>query len=54
MILETLKNVDAVGKDIKIRSSIFGGCGKDGQTVRVGHGGPYVRIGKVAVGGGAW
>lgn len=49
--LETLQDVDAVGKDVQIRTSIFGGCGKDGQTVRVGHGGPHVRIGGVAVGG---
>ena len=53
MILETLKNVDAVGNDLKVRTSIFGGCGKDRQIARVGHGGPHVRIGRVAVGGGA-
>lgn len=53
MILETLRNVDAVGKDVEIKTSIFGGCGKDDQIARVGHGGPHVRIGKVAVGGGA-
>ncbi|MFH0748951.1 MAG: TldD/PmbA family protein [Candidatus Bathyarchaeota archaeon] len=51
-ILETLRSVDAVGKDVKVRTSIFGGCGKDGQIARVGHGGPHVRIGKIAVGGG--
>lgn len=52
MILETLKSVDAVGKDASIRTSIFGGCGKDGQLARVGHGGPHIRIGRVTVGGG--
>ncbi|MFH0897140.1 MAG: TldD/PmbA family protein [Candidatus Bathyarchaeota archaeon] len=52
MILETLKNVDAVGKYVIIRTSIFGGCGKGDQLTRVGHGGPHIRIGKVAVGGG--
>jgi len=51
MILETLKGVDAVGEDVAIRTSIFGGCGKDGQIARVGHGGPHVRIGRVTVGG---
>jgi len=40
LILETLRNVDAVGKDLVVRTSVFGGCGKSGQTVRVGDGGP--------------
>lgn len=51
MILETLKSVDAIGKDVVVRTSIFGGCGKDGQMVRVGYGGPHIRIGKLAVSG---
>ena len=50
-ILETLKTIDAVGKDLTIRTSIFGGCGKMGQTVRVGYGGPHVRVRKMTVGG---
>ena len=50
-ILETLKTIDAVGKDLTIRTSIFGGCGKMGQTVRVGFGGPHVRVRKMTVGG---
>ncbi len=50
-ILETLKGVEAVGKELKIRTSVFGGCGKDGQLVRVGFGDPHVRISKVIVGG---
>lgn len=50
-ILETLKSIDAVGKDLSIRTSVFGGCGKDGQMVRVGHGGPHVRIRSIIVGG---
>lgn len=50
-ILETLKTVDAVGKDLKIMTSVFGGCGKEGQTVHVGFGGPHVRVGKMTVGG---
>jgi len=51
LILETLKGVDAVGKDFKVRTSVFGGCGKSAQRVRVGHGGPFVRIRKMIVGG---
>lgn len=51
-ILETLKNVDAVGKDLKIYTSVFGGCGKDGQRVRVGDGGPHVRVRNLTIGGG--
>ena len=50
-ILETLKTIDAVGEDLTIRTSIFGGCGKMGQTVRVGFGGPHVRVRKMTVGG---
>jgi len=51
MVLETLKGVEAVGKDVKIRTSVFGGCGKEGQMVKVGFGGPHVRIKEVTVGG---
>jgi len=51
MVLETLQTVDAVGKDLKISTSAFGGCGKGGQMVRVGYGGPHVRIGKITLGG---
>ncbi len=50
-ILETLKSVDAVARDAIVKTSIFGGCGKDGQTARVGYGGPHIRVGRVAVGG---
>ncbi len=50
-VLETLKTIDAVGKDFQIRTSVFGGCGKDGQLARVGDGGPHVRIGKLTIGG---
>ncbi|RLI22649.1 TldD/PmbA family protein [Candidatus Bathyarchaeota archaeon] len=50
-ILETLKTIDAVGEDLTIRTSIFGGCGKMGQTVRVGFGGPHVRVREMTVGG---
>ncbi len=51
MILETLKEVDAVGRDLEIRTSVFGGCGKGGQTVKVGFGGPHVRVRKIVIGG---
>ncbi len=51
-ILETLRGVDAVGKDLRITTSVFGGCGKDGQSVRVGDGGPHVLIKELIVGGG--
>ncbi|MEM3699742.1 MAG: TldD/PmbA family protein [Candidatus Bathyarchaeia archaeon] len=51
LILETLKTVDAVGRDLTIRTSAFGGCGKDGQMVRVGDGGPHIRVREMIVGG---
>ncbi|MDW7969715.1 MAG: TldD/PmbA family protein [Sulfolobales archaeon] len=51
MILETLKEVDAVAGDLKISTSVFGGCGKDMQSVRVGFGGPHLRVKKVVIGG---
>jgi TldD protein len=47
--LETLLNVDAVGKDFALDS---GRCGK-GQTVFIGDGGPHVRLSEVVVGGSA-
>ncbi len=47
-ILETLNNVDALGKDFKLSA---GFCGKDGQTVPVGDGGPHTRINDAMVGG---
>lgn len=51
-ILDTLKNVDAVAKDLVVRTSVFGGCGKNGQRVRVGDGGPHVRVREIVIGGG--
>jgi len=50
-ILDTLKTVDAVGKDLKVTTEVFGVCGKSGQAVFVGQGGPHVRIRKMTVGG---
>ena len=50
-ILEFLKGVEAVARDLKVESSVFGGCGKHGQLARVGLGGPHVRVSRVVVGG---
>ena len=47
-ILETLKNIDAIGNDFKLS---VGFCGKDGQTAPVGDGGPHTRILNALVGG---
>ncbi|MFP3951595.1 MAG: TldD/PmbA family protein [Candidatus Bathyarchaeia archaeon] len=49
-ILEVLKSVDAVGRDFKIRTGVFGGCGKGAQTVKTGMGGPSIRA-EMTVGG---
>jgi TldD protein len=51
-ILETLMNVELVARDLMITTSVFGGCGKDGQMVRVGDGGPHIRVSRIVVGGG--
>jgi len=51
LILETLKTIDAVGKDLEIRTSVFGACGKNGQRASVGDGGPLIRVRKMTVGG---
>ena len=47
-ILETLKNIDAIGNDFKLS---VGFCGKDGQVAPVGDGGPHTRILNALVGG---
>lgn len=49
-ILEMLKHVDAASKTVSIFTSPFGGCGKMGQMVHVGDGGPTLRT-KLLVGG---
>lgn len=49
-ILEMLKHVDAASKDVRVFTSPFGGCGKMGQMVHVGDGGPTLRT-KLLVGG---
>ena len=50
-ILETLREIDAVARDLSIFTNVFGGCGKGGQIVRVGYGGPHVRVRRIVVGG---
>ncbi|MDR2966562.1 MAG: TldD/PmbA family protein [Methanobacteriaceae archaeon] len=47
-ILKTLNHVDALGSDFKLS---VGFCGKSGQTVPVGDGGPHTRILEAIVGG---
>ncbi len=47
-ILETMQNVDGLGKEIEYS---VGFCGKGGQTVPVGDGGPHTRILNAMVGG---
>lgn len=49
-ILEMLLKVDGVGSDFKMG---VGFCGKSGQTVPVGDGGPHVRVKEAIVGGGS-
>jgi len=46
-VLETLKNVEAVGRDFDTSPGM---CGKSGQSVPVSDGGPHMRIGKVTLG----
>lgn len=46
--LDILQNVTGVGSDFKLS---VGYCGKDGQTVPVGDGGPHISISEATVGG---
>lgn len=50
-IIDTLKNIELIGKDLEVSTSIFGGCGKEGQLVKVGDGGPHVKVRQMIVGG---
>ena len=50
-VLKTLMAINAVGKDFAVSTSVFGGCGKDGQMAKVGDGGPHVRLGALTIGG---
>ncbi|MDD2655652.1 MAG: TldD/PmbA family protein [Candidatus ainarchaeum sp.] len=46
-IIGTLKEVDAVGRDLKLKP---GFCGKNGQTMNVSDGGPHIRVRSMKVG----
>jgi TldD protein len=48
LTLETLNNITGISKDIEYADGV---CGKGGQGVRVGDGGPYTRIDNIRVGG---
>jgi TldD protein len=50
-VLQTLGAINGVGKDFFVTTSVFGGCGKDGQMAKVGDGGPHVRLGALTIGG---
>lgn len=47
-IMETLNNINGIGKDFKLS---VGFCGKSGQVAPVGDGGPHTRILNAMVGG---
>jgi TldD protein len=50
-VFETLKNIDMIGNDLKIKGGA-GGCGKGGQMpLPVTDGAPHVRIQNVMIGG---
>lgn len=49
MTLETLMNIDATSSDFEMKMP--GSCGKDGQSMPVDNGGPYVRVKELVVGG---
>jgi TldD protein len=49
MTLETLANVLGVSRDFELRMP--GNCGKNGQSMPVNGGGPYVRVREIVVGG---
>jgi TldD protein len=51
-VFETLMNIDMIGDDLEWASGSPGGCGKGGQNgLRVGIGGPHIRIQNCVVGG---
>lgn len=50
-VTEVLSSIDAVANDFSLHFNIFFGCKKEGQRVKVGFGGPHVRVNKVIVGG---
>ena len=51
-VFETLMNIDQIGDDLRWMPNGPGGCGKSGQhPLRVGIGGPHIRIQNCTVGG---
>ncbi len=51
-VFETLLNIDQIGDDLAFQPNGPGGCGKgDQQPLRVGLGGPHIRIQNCVVGG---
>jgi TldD protein len=51
-VFETLMNIDMIGDDLEFAPNGPGGCGKGGQyPLRVGIGGPHIRIQNCVVGG---
>jgi len=51
-VFETLMNIDMIGDDLEWMPNGRGGCGKGGQfPLRVGIGGPHIRIQNCVVGG---
>ncbi len=49
MTLDTLANVLGVSKDFELEMP--GNCGKNGQSMPVNGGGPYIKVKDVVVGG---
>ncbi|MFB3881721.1 MAG: TldD/PmbA family protein [Armatimonadota bacterium] len=49
MVLETLANALGVSSDFELEMP--GNCGKNGQSMPVNGGGPYIKVGDVVVGG---
>ncbi len=50
-IFDVLKYVDSIGNDFSIHFNLFKGCRKDSQTVKVGFGGPHIKLRKVMISG---
>jgi TldD protein len=51
-VFDTLHQIDQIADDLEFAPSGPGGCGKGGQhPLRVGFGGPHIRIQKCVVGG---
>jgi TldD protein len=50
ILLETLMKIDGVSREYEM-PTLKGFCGKDGQTMPVGAGGPYVRVKELMIGG---